>query len=757
MPYYKLNGQPALDGVFDVGAGGASLQQGFSSAPIDSLGGSSISGGSTPSEFPDFEEIVGHSPGTDVNASTVDSTASANGATTTSSTTQTVTYTGSGLVFNNTFGSGATQAFINEVDAAENYLQSQFGNSCTVNCSFDVENLHNTNISGENTFNAITVTYSQFVNALETHASTPEAKAAAASLASLPDPSHGAAWEIPVGEAQILGLTSPDGVTDDSVVLNSQYWSSSALANNPGDAEGVIEHELSEGIMGRIGSLGVADPGYWAPMDLFRFTASGQRDFTGGKDGQLTYFSADGTNINTGLQYHNSVNSSGQFDGEDLADWDQVGQDANAHDPFGPGGPGAGDPGTLSATDIQIMEALGWSAPGPNLGNVVAVGDFNKDGYSDLAYYNNASSTTTLQFLNGPAPIGGGTITNSPFENDPAWTIVGAGDFNHDGYSDLAYYDANTGQTQLQFLNGTTNAGGGVIGNSPFEGDRAWTVVGVGDFTNNGYDDLVYYDATTGVAQIQLLNGTTNVGGGVIANSPFEGDASWTIAGVGDFTDNGHDDLVYYDKATGVTQIQFLNGTKNVGGGVIANSPFEGDKAWTVVGVGDFTNNGYDDLVYYDATTGVTELQFLNGTKNVGGGMIANSPFENNPSWTVAGVGDFNGDGMDDLLYYNASTGTYEIQLLNGVVAASTTVLSTNTAPTAAESNNVVQDQNFDWIGDAMRAPSQPFDQLVSGAPIFGLSSNSPSMDTSADGAPASTGANSLSPQLLGGLLQHHG
>ena len=54
------------------------------------------------------------------------------------------------------------------------------------------------------------------------------------------------------------------------------------------------------------------------------------------------------------------MSTSGSFDGFDLADWDQVGADANANDPFGPGGPGAGDPGTLSATDITMLEALGW-------------------------------------------------------------------------------------------------------------------------------------------------------------------------------------------------------------------------------------------------------------------------------------------------------------------------------------------------------------------------------------------------------------
>jgi hypothetical protein len=165
---------------------------------------------------------------------------------------------------------------------------------------------------------------------------------------------------VPTGEAQILGLASAGSSTDDSITLNSSYWTASALQNNPGDAEAALEHELTEGVMGRIGSLGKADPPYWAPMDLFRFTTSGQRDFTGGSDGKPTYFSVDGGTVYTGLQFHNSVTTSGSFDGSDLADWDQVGADANVHDPFGPGGPGVGDPGTLSAIDITMLEALGW-------------------------------------------------------------------------------------------------------------------------------------------------------------------------------------------------------------------------------------------------------------------------------------------------------------------------------------------------------------------------------------------------------------
>ena len=49
-----------------------------------------------------------------------------------------------------------------------------------------------------------------------------------------------------------------------------------------------------------------------------------------------------------------------------------------------------------------------------------------------------------------------------------------------------------------------------------------------GDFNGDGKTDLVYQRASDGLTEIQFLNGLTPVGGGLILNSPF--DSSWHIA-----------------------------------------------------------------------------------------------------------------------------------------------------------------------------------------------------------------------------------
>lgn len=258
-------------------------------------------------------------------------------------TTETVTSPGSGLVFVNKYGSGLTDAFHSCIIAAEHFFQSNFANACTLDVSFDLKALSPSFIAYNN-FSFVHVSYATLKNALATHDTTSAEQLAA--VASLPatDPSHGAGFNLPVGYADMLGLSSASGT--DSVVLSSSVgwdWGQ--------DAIGAIEHEISEGAMGRLGGLGVQNKS-WSTMDLFRYTAAGVHDYTGGKDGLATYFSVDGTHMQ--LPFHNSVSTTGAFDGYDFADWDF----SVAGDAFGPAGPSS--PGYISETDLQVMNVLGW-------------------------------------------------------------------------------------------------------------------------------------------------------------------------------------------------------------------------------------------------------------------------------------------------------------------------------------------------------------------------------------------------------------
>jgi Ca2+-binding RTX toxin-like protein len=262
---------------------------------------------------------------------------------------ETITLAGSGLIFENTYDASVTDGYRAAIITAENYLQAHFSDAVTIHADFDMEAFDSTTFIATNSgYGFLNVPFAQFTNALQSHATTADDTLAVNGLPTF-DPSGGAKFFVPTAEARALGLfpLAPQPPFDVQVDLNSlATWSFGQ------EAVGAIIHELTEGAFGRISQLGKGD-GHWAPLDLFRFTASGVRDYSGGADGIPTYFGLDPNNVSS-LQYHNAISPGGANDGEDLGDWDSTFGDA-----FGPGGPGA--PGFVSATDLQVLDILGWT------------------------------------------------------------------------------------------------------------------------------------------------------------------------------------------------------------------------------------------------------------------------------------------------------------------------------------------------------------------------------------------------------------
>ena len=119
---------------------------------------------------------------------------------------------------------------------------------------------------------------------------------------------------------------------------------------------------------------------------------------------------------------------------------------------------------TNSATDLST-----WS---------VAVGDFNKDGNSDLVTANNATNNVSLLLGNGNGTFG--AATNFDVGLNPY--TVAVGDFNADGNSDLA--TANQTSNDVSILPGNGNGTFGATTNLSVGSTPLFVVVG--DFNNDG-------------------------------------------------------------------------------------------------------------------------------------------------------------------------------------------------------------------------------------------------------------------------------
>jgi hypothetical protein len=213
--------------------------------------------------------------------------------------------------------------------AAEKQLEGLFTNPVTINITFKFAELTSgvlaSNLPPPSSW--VNVSYAQLKSALPPSDGLPSS-----------DPTPGGhIWSLPVAYARMLGLTSSAPAVDDTVTLNSSVpWTFGR------DVIDTMEHEISEGAMGRIGGLGDWN-GLWSTMDLFRYSAPGAPDFSDGRDGKTTYFSAKGY-VLSNLSFNNANMG-------DTADFAQ-------HDVFGWGLPG--ETNILSQTDIAVMNALGW-------------------------------------------------------------------------------------------------------------------------------------------------------------------------------------------------------------------------------------------------------------------------------------------------------------------------------------------------------------------------------------------------------------
>jgi hypothetical protein len=72
-----------------------------------------------------------------------------------------------------------------------------------------------------------------------------------------------------------------------------------------------------------------------------------------------------------------------------------------------------------------------------------------------------------------------------------------------------------------------------------------------------------------------------------------------------------------------------------------------------VVGVGDFFGNGTDDILFRNSSSGDTWIEAVSNGASAGWQPVGGSDTD----YAVVGVGDFFGNGTDDILFRNNSTG----------------------------------------------------------------------------------------------------
>lgn len=277
--------------------------------------------------------------------------------------------------------------------------------------------------------------------------------------------------------------------------------------------------------------------------------------------------------------------------------------------------------------------------------------DFGALGRSELAIFNPTSAAGGISDLYNPAQaqfLAGGT------------QLIGTGDFNGDGTSDLVLRNDSNGNVFAVTENMNQLSGAPLVGGS----STSYTGVGVGDFNGDGISDVLFRNNTTG----DFGFNQTNVSGGTIIGSTYVGiggsSNSYQVKGVSDFNGDTVSDILFRNDTTGDMGFVFMKaGGSSAGYQAIGGS----SPAFSVVGTGDFNGDGTTDILFRNNSTGDFGFDQINNGVNTGYHALGTS----SNSYKVAAVGDYNGDGTADILFRNTATGEngyYELH--NGVLGA---------------------------------------------------------------------------------------
>jgi hypothetical protein len=224
---------------------------------------------------------------------------------------------------------------------------------------------------------------------------------------------------------------------------------------------------------------------------------------------------------------------------------------------------------------------------------------------------------------------------------DNSWTIQAAGDFNGDGKADLLW--RNTNGALGEWLSKPGSGFTGFTTPTLAVVDPSWRIQGVGDFNGDGLTDLLWRN-TNGDAGIWLTTaggGFTTVDFGVIG-------LDWTIQGTGDFNGDGKADLVWRNANGAVGE--WLSKPGSGFTGFTTPTLAVVDTSWRIQDVGDFNGDGLSDLLWrnINGDTGIWLTTAGGGYTAVDFGVIG-------LGWTIQGVSDFNGDGKADILWRNTN------------------------------------------------------------------------------------------------------
>ena len=329
------------------------------------------------------------------------------------------------------------------------------------------------------------------------------------------------------------------------------------------------------------------------------------------------------------------------------------------------------------------------------------LGDLDGDGNADVLLRDAESGRWRYYPMDGRVVRRG--AGEAGLTRDLAWAVAGIGDLDGDGSDDVLLRHADSGRWHYYPMDGRAVRAG--AGEADLTRDLAWAVAGLGDFNGDGRDDVLLRHGTGRWHYYPMYGRATGEGSGV---ADLTRDLSWLVVGVGDFNGDGRDDVLLRRGDNGRWYYYPMSGRRTLAGR--GGVPLPTDLAWGVAGIGDFNGDGRDDVLLRH-NDGRWRYYPMRGRKVLAGAGEAN--LTRNTSFSVVGIGDMNGDGCEDVLLRHADSGRWHYYPMNGrrqIAGAGRANLPADAAWRIAGAAGPRSAAEALSISTAVRSPVQPFE-----------------------------------------------